>query len=127
MADYSYSVDKRLIVIPVRIFNPTHFLDVNFILDTGASYTIIDYRLAQSLGYTHSKSISSSRVHSAVGKEEGYRIRIEKIEALGKRISPFEIDCHALLEQGVSGLLGMTFLEQFDFCIFPSKRIIRIA
>jgi len=113
--------------VPVRIFSPSHFLEANFVLDTGASHTILDYRLARSLGYTEAKAISPSRVSSAAGKEEGYRVQIEAIEALGKKFSPFEVSCHSLYEQGVNGLLGMTFLEQFDFCIFPSRQVVSVA
>ncbi len=127
MADFSYSVDKRLIIVPVKIYSATHFIDAKFVLDTGASYTIVDHRLAISLGYSKDTSISKSTVSSAAGREEGYRTKIASIEALGKKLSPFEIACHPLFEQGVEGLLGMTFLEQFEFCIFPSKQVIRIG
>lgn len=126
MADHPYYVNKRLIIVPVKIFSLTHFLEVNFVLDTGASHTILDYRLARSLGYTEAKTISPSRIRTATGKEEGYRVRIEAIEALGEKLSPFEVACHSLYEQGVNGLLGMTFLEHFDFCVFSSKQVIRI-
>lgn len=127
MADFAYSLDKHLIIVPVKIFSPTHFIDAKFVLDTGASFTFVDYRLAAALGYTKDTSIAKSTVTSAAGREEGFRTRITSIEALGKKITPFKIACHPLFEQGVEGLLGMTFLEQFDFCIFPSKQIIRIA
>lgn len=127
MADIAYRLDRELIIVPVTIFSPTHFFRANFVLDTGASHTIIDYRIAESIGYARQDASAPSRVSSAVGKEEGYRLRIESIEALGNKISPFEIACHRLYEQGVEGLLGMTFLKNFDFCIFPSKKIIRIA
>jgi clan AA aspartic protease (TIGR02281 family) len=126
MADYSYSIDKRLIVVPVRLSSHIGYFDADFVLDTGASHTIIDYRIAELIGYSRSDSISVSRVSSAVGKEEGYRIKIAVIETLGKRIQNFEVACHALYEQGVEGLLGMTFLERFDFCIFSSRRVLRI-
>lgn len=127
MADFSYSVDKRLIIVPVKISSLTHFIDAKFVLDTGASHTIVDYRLAASLGYSKDTALAKSTVSSAAGREEGYRTRVESIEALGKKITPFEIACHPLFEQGVEGLLGMTFLEQFEFCIFPTRQIIRIA
>lgn len=127
MADYSYQLDKKLIVVPVRIFSRSSFFDADFVLDTGASHTIIDYRIAEAIGYHQFDAISPSRVSSAAGREVGYRIRIEAIEAIGKRFDQFEVGCHALYEQGVEGLLGMTFLECFDFCIFPSKRVIRIS
>lgn len=127
MADYSFRLDHRLMLIGVRLSGPNGLSDTEFVLDTGASYTIIDRRLAEQLGYSKSDAFSLSRVSSAAGKEEGYRIRVESIEALGKKILSFEVACHSLYEHGVAGLLGMTFLEQFDFCIHPSKRIIRIA
>ena len=111
----------------VRLSGPKGISDTEFVLDTGASYTIIDHRLAEFLGYSEGDAFSPSRVSSAAGKEEGYRIKIDALESLGKRFSPFEVACHSLYEQGVTGLLGMTFLEQFDFCIFPSKKIIRIS
>lgn len=126
MADHSYDVDKRLMIVPVKVFSPTHFIDAKFVLDTGASHTIVDYRLAAALGYAKETATSASTVRSAVGCEEGYRTRIDAIEALGKKLALFEIACHPLFEQGVEGLLGMTFLEQFEFCIFPKQRIIRI-
>ncbi len=126
MADYAYRLDHRLILVEVRLSGPKGTFDAEFVLDTGASYTIIDYRLAEYLGYSKKDAFSPSRVSSALGKEEGYRINIEAIESLGKRIAPFEVACHSLYEQGVVGLLGMTFLERFDFCIFPSRQIVRV-
>ena len=126
MADFPYRIEKRLIIVPVTLRSPTHFFKAQFVLDTGASYTIIDYRIAESLGYSRHDACAPSRVSSAIGKEEGFRIRLEALEALGKNLSPFEVACHSLFEQGVEGLLGMTFLEQFNFCIYPAKRIIRI-
>lgn len=127
MADHPYRIDKRLIVIPVKLFSPTRFFRANFVLDTGASHTIIDHRIAEAIGYSQANTVAPSRVSSAAGKEVGYRIQLASIEALGKKFVSFEVGCHALYEQGVEGLIGMTFLEQFDFCIFPSKKIIRIV
>lgn len=126
MADFPYFVDKRLITIPVRIYSGSHFIDARFVLDSGASYTIIDHRIAESIGYLPNMAISTSRVSSAAGKEEGFRIKVAAFETLGKRLEDFEVACHALLEQGVEGLIGMNFLEQFDFCIYPTKNTIRI-
>ena len=126
MADFSYLVDKKLITVPVRLYSGTHFIDARFVLDTGASHTIIDHRIAASIGYSSLNAVASSRVSSAAGKEEGFRIQLAALETLGKRIEHFDVACHALLEQGVEGLIGMNFLERFDFCIFPAKRIIRI-
>lgn len=126
MANHTFFVDKRLIIVPVRLHGSKHFFDAQFVLDTGASYTIVDHRIAESIGYTQNNATAPSRVSSATGKEEGFRIKIASIETLGKCLVDFEVACHALLEQGVEGLIGMNFLEKFDFCIFPSKKNIQI-
>ncbi len=78
------------------------------------------------IGYTKKDAVATSCVSSASGKEECFRIHLSVFETLGKRLEGFEVACHSLLEQGVEWLIGMNFLEQFDFCIFPSKKIIRI-
>lgn len=126
MADNPYIVDKRLILVPVRLHSPFGAVRARFVLDTGASCTIVDHRIAEGIGYSPVNAVSSSRVSSATGMEEGFRIRMAFFEALGERMANFEIACHTLLEQGVEGLLGMNFLEQFDFCIFPSQQVIRM-
>lgn len=127
MADYTYRLDHGLMLVEVSLSGPMGIFDAEFVLDTGASYTIIDHRLAKYLGYSKNDAFSPSRVRSALGKEEGYRIKIESMESLGKKLAPFEVACHSLYEQGVAGLLGMTFLGQFDFCIFPSRKTIRLT
>jgi predicted aspartyl protease len=110
----------------VKLCGPSGSVNSDFILDTGASHTIIDAHILQSIGYSPRDAVAPSRVSSAAGKEEGYRVRVAAFETLGKRLEDFEVACHALLEQGVEGLVGMTFLQQFDFCIYPARRVIRI-
>ncbi len=126
MADLPYSVDKRLIIVPVKLHSLSGVVRARFVLDTGASLTIVDHRIAETIGYSSANATSPSRVTSAAGKEEGFRIRVASFETLGKRLVDFEVACHSLLEQGVEGLIEMNFLEQFDFSIFPSKQVIRI-
>ena len=120
-------LDKRLILVPVKLHGPAGSVRARFVLDTGASLTIVDRRIAETIGYSSDHAVSPSRVRSAAGREEGFRIRIALFETLGKQLADFELACHALLEQGVEGLIGMNFLEQFDFCIFPSKKVIRLV
>ena len=62
MADFPYRVDKRLIIVPVTLRSPTSFLKAQFVLDTGASHTIVDYRIVESLGYSRNDAIAPSRV-----------------------------------------------------------------
>ncbi len=126
MADFPYRVDKKLIVIPVMLYGKTGSLMSEFILDTGASYNIVDHSLISALGYSARDGIGFSTVSSAIGKEKGYRVIMEGLEALGKKFSPVEVACHDLKEQGVEGLIGMTFLELFDWCVYPNQKIISV-
>lgn len=97
-----------------------------FILDTGASFNIVDHSLASVLGYSARDGVGLSTVSSAVGKEMGYRVVIQGFEALGKKQLNVEVACHDLKEQGVEGLIGMAFLDQFNWCLHPKERIIWI-
>lgn len=126
MADFSYGVDKRLILVPVVLHSLAGTVRARFVLDTGASFTIVDYRIAETIGYEPHHAVAPSMVSSATGKERGFKIKVASFETLGKRVENFEVACHSLLEQGVEGLVGMNFLEKFEFCIFPTKNIIRI-
>lgn len=131
MADITYRLDRELIIVPVTICGPTHFFKVRFVLDTGASHTIIDYRIAESLGYSKQNVVAPSRVSSAAGKEEGYRLRIESIETLGKKISPFEVACHQLYEQRPSnscateGLRDRWFQKWLMRALFSKASLIK--
>lgn len=126
MADFTYRLDKRLIIVPAFIRGKLNGFDVDLILDTGASLTIIDPSLAKVLGYQQSDYAGTSTVQSPVGKEMGFRLKLNTFECLGRTIENFEVACHTLGLQHIDGLLGMNFLEQFDFCVYPKRRIIRI-
>lgn len=127
MADYPFDIESELILISVRLFGKQNYIhNCEFILDTGASRTMIDHSLAFDLGYSARDGIGISKVSSVVGKEKGYLLQIEGIEALGQKFGPFQVACHDLKNQGVEGLLGMTFLKQFGWCIDPKKQIISV-
>lgn len=124
MADFEYQLDGELIVVPVFLAGRTGIYDGMFILDTGASSIIIDHTVAFDLGYSARDGSGFSRVSSAVGKERGYRLIIDTFEALGKNRNSVEVHCHDLKDQGVEGLIGMSFLKQFKWCIDPKKQLI---
>ncbi len=71
MADFTYRLDKRLIIVPAFIQGKFNGYDVDLILDTGASLTIIDPALARALGYGETDHVGTSTVQSPVGKERG--------------------------------------------------------
>lgn len=126
MANYSYRLDGELIIIAVKLLSKTDVYNGMFILDTGASGIIIDHEIASDLGYSARDASGLSTVSSAIGKEKGYRLIIEGFEALGKKFNFVEVRCHDLKDQGADGLIGMSFLKQFDWCLHPSRQTISV-
>lgn len=127
MADFPYRVDKKLIVIPVVLHGKAGSLMSEFILDTGASFNIVDHSLISAPGYSARDGIGLSTVSSVVGKERGYRIIIKGLETLGRKINDAEVACHDLKDQGIEGLVGMAFMELFDWCIHSKRQIISVG
>lgn len=125
MADFSYTSLSRLIIVPATIYGPLGSRTVSFILDTGASMTLVSPVITDSLGYGAHDGLGFSNVQSPIGQETGYRLVVQSFSALGKRLENFELACHDLGEH-IHGLVGMNFLEEFDFCIYPKQKLIRI-
>src|SRR3989338_49375 len=126
MADFPYKLDKKLIVLPAVFRGKYGDYGAELILDTGASLTILQPLTIKALGFTDEDQMGISTAQSPIGKERGFRVRLPVIECLGKKIENFEVACHTLGLQRIDGLLGMNFLEQFDFCIYPKRAVIRI-
>ncbi len=126
MANFSYRIDKRLIVIPVTLYGKTGHLTTEFILDTGSSFNIVDHSLVSALGYSAREGTGLSVVSSAAGKERGYRLVLKGLETLGKHLKAPEVACHDLKEHGVEGLIGMSFLGEFDWCLHPARKVISL-
>lgn len=126
MADFPYRLDKKLLVISALFRGKHGDYDAELIVDTGASLTILQPLAIHALGFSEVDKSGISTVQSPIGKERGFRVRLPAIECLGKRVENFEIACHDVGLKHLDGLLGMNFLEQFDFCVYPSRCVIRI-
>lgn len=127
MADFEYQLDGELIVVPVYLAGKSGVYDGMFIWDTGSSSIIIDHSVAYAIGYSARDGIGFSTVASAAGKEKGYRLVVKKLEVLDKKLNDVEVRCHDLKDQGVEGLIGMSFLKQFKWCLDPRKQTISTA
>ena len=55
-------------------------------------------------------------MRSAVGREEGYLIRVGSFVCLGHEMTDYQVHAHDLPEGwGIEGLLGLTFLRQLNY------------
>ncbi len=118
---------QRQLETPVTLLrNGSHFIveatlnqsEVRLLLDTGASLTILSREVARPLGLQAIDAQQTVIINTANGTTEAQLYRVESITVGAFDVSPIDI---AVVEQlaieGASGLLGMNFLEHFDFRI----------
>jgi clan AA aspartic protease (TIGR02281 family) len=106
---------NNAIIIPNVILN--NKLGVNFILDTGATYTSISKSTANQLGL----DLSNARIVSlktANGIIQVPRIVLDTININGIEAYNVEVTIHDVpAAKNVTGLLGLSFLDQFKLTI----------
>ena len=111
-----FDPDADLIIVPARVWGPRgEGPRLNMVLDTGAAETVVVPEVLDELGYSARAAERRTVMRSAVGREEGYLIHVDRFACLGFGFSDFEIHAHDLPEGwGIHGLIGLTFLRQFN-------------
>lgn len=112
-----------LIIVPGRIWGPRgEGPRLNLVLDTGSAETVVIPEVLDELGYSAREGDQITVMRSAVGREQGYLIRVARFACLGFQFSGFQLHAHDLPEGwGIHGLLGLTFLRQLDYEIRSSE------
>ena len=81
-------------------------------LDTGATWTTLNWDLAVLLGYDPVAAASHVQVMTASRIESLPQIRIDSIKVLGQERRGFSVLCHPLPPSAtVDGLLGLDFFR----------------
>ncbi|MDP2928285.1 MAG: retropepsin-like aspartic protease [Candidatus Omnitrophota bacterium] len=97
-------------------------------LDTGATYTMIPWEIAEALGYKPEISKEKVTLITASGVETAPVIEVKKIKFLGESIDNVPVVCHDLPPKSyVTGLLGSSFLRHFKITIDYLKGILEIS
>lgn len=100
---------------------------VQLVLDTGAAETIIVPQVLDSLGYNPRDGEAISVMRSAVGREEGYLIRVERFACLGHQARNVRVHAQDLPEGwNIEGLIGLSFLRQFNYEVRSQEGRIRV-
>ena len=88
---------------------------VTLILDTGASYTQLPWRVLHAIGSDPKPNARVVRVVTSSGVEVPLLSKVKRFHALGKSIENLQVLCHDLPpEARVDGLLGLNFLRRFN-------------
>ncbi|MEE8075136.1 MAG: TIGR02281 family clan AA aspartic protease [Candidatus Binatia bacterium] len=97
----------------------------NFIVDTGASYTVISRFTARKLGIDLRKEHQKVRLQTANGMIDAPIVPLESIEVGGLRVVKLMAVVHDFSkDRSISGLLGLNFLSHFRMDIDTQKGIL---
>lgn len=96
-----------------------------FVLDTGASYVTVKKSFADKAGLKTS-SAQKIRLHTANGAVDGYLTRAGSVKMRSLEAKKVQVVVQADEEEnfgnGISGLIGMSFLARYDI-VMESKSI----
>ena len=78
------------------------------------------------IGYGPRDGFRRTKVHTAIGEEKGYALRVAEFTVLGFTLTSFPVNIFDLGHDDIDGLLGMNFLSDFNYEIRSSERRILI-
>jgi clan AA aspartic protease (TIGR02281 family) len=104
-----------LIFVRGRIAGPRGTRIARFVLDTGAVFTTMTPELAADIGYSARDGIRRTRVHTAIGSEQGYVLEVATLSVLGVAMRSFPVHVFDLGHDDIDGLVGLNFLNQLNY------------
>jgi predicted aspartyl protease len=118
---------EPVIIIKVECFGKKGSRILDLIFDTGSTYTMIPWKVAESLGYDPILSHRRVSIVTAITTETVPLITIRSMVALGRKVDQVDVACHDLPPKSrVDGLLGLSFLKNFDIDLCFKKGILEI-
>jgi predicted aspartyl protease len=111
----TFTLHKRKIIVSAKIKGIKIKTDFDFILDTGASKSIIDSNVASSLGFDLHK-LGREKLTIISGGANSKILKLPKFSLFDKAMVNFEVNVMDIPPQILyfaDGLIGMDFLLQF--------------
>ena len=119
---------RRRIIVAAEIKGINDYREFKFILDTGASKSVIDNGVAIRLGFDLKRLKKGDRLMTAGGGINSKILKLPKFSLFGKDLVNFEVSVLNMPPQitfFAHGLIGMDFILQFDNIKFDfEKKII---
>jgi len=113
-----FKPESDLITVDGRVWGPLYRTGrpLKLVVDTGAAETVIVPGILDELGLNPREGEAITVMRSAVGREQGYLIRVARFECLGHQARDFRIHAHDLPGGwSIEGLIGLNFLRQFNY------------
>ena len=111
-----------LIIVQAMVWGPRGHADLRLALDTGSAHTLILPEIMDELGFNPRNGVAITGVYSAIGKEQGYLMKVPRFTALGFTRTDFPIHVFDLADRyEIEGLLGLSFLHWLDYTVRSSE------
>lgn len=126
MAKIEFDPSISVVLVKVTITG-RYSQTVHVALDTGATYTMIPWEIAEALGYAPEVAKDRIRITTASGTEKVPLINVDSFAVKGATVSNLKVAVHDLPETSrVDGLLGLNFLRNFHLSLDFHKGIIEL-
>lgn len=97
-----------------------------FLLDTGASYCVITPELASRLGVADASDADPVALLTPAGKIEAPMTTLRSVEVARARAGDVSTVIYPAVDAPLSGILGLSFLRQFEFSVDARRRVLRL-
>jgi clan AA aspartic protease (TIGR02281 family) len=114
--------DTSIIILEVDLFGKISNYRVNMALDTGATFTMIPWDIAEHLGYDPAAMRERVFITTASTIERAPLITLERMKVFDVEVENIKAVVHDLPPKSrVDGLLGLSFLKHFDINLHFKK------
>jgi len=114
----NFDKEANVIILYAEIKGGDKTLTPKMALDTGATYVMIPWEIAEALGLQPELSKEKTEMITASGVEKVPIVTIEMMNVAGKEAANIKAIVHDLPPKSyVDGLLGLSFLRNFDMRI----------
>ena len=119
----SFVRSRELILVEAEVVGRAgRATEARLVVDTGAAATTLTPKLVERIGYSRKDGYKDARVHTAIGEERGYWLRVAQLDVLGIATPNFAVTIFPLGHQNLDGLVGMNFLRHFNFEVRPDEQ-----
>ena len=100
-----------------------HDRTARLILDTGASHTLLSHTIAQDLGLFSLPPVALVTLHTVGGSVQSEVVQVDSIQLAGAEVRQSLAAIHDMPDAppGIEGLLGQSFLRQFEVTVNTAK------
>jgi len=94
-----------------------------FLLDTGATLCVLSPAIAQRLDL---KAVQEVEVRTANGTVRAPLVRLRQLEVGDTLARDLDAVVHAAVAAPLDGVLGLNFLNRFQYAVDPKRRVLRL-